>query len=219
MSISAADGSNPVASLSALDDPVRRRLYRYVASCSQPVARDDAAAATGISHALAAYHLDKLAAAGILVVSYARPAGRNGPGAGRPAKRYARTQQELSASVPPRNYRLLAGLLADAVTADSSGTVGAAVTAAARQAGQRSTSGDGVLDTLRQCGYEPAQLSEGDIELRNCPFHQLAQRHPELVCGLNLHLIHGVLEAAGDAPERAVLAPRPGRCCVVLHCG
>jgi predicted ArsR family transcriptional regulator len=213
----AGDGLDTLAGLSSLDDPVRRRLYEHVASSTEPVARDDAAAAVGISRTLAAYHLDKLADAGILAVSYARPAGRKGPGAGRPAKRYTRTQQELSASVPPRDYGLLANLLAEAIAGNGSGTVGSAVAAAARQAGRDSVSGDDVIDALCGCGYEPAQMTDGDIELRNCPFHQLARQYPELVCSLNLQLIQGMLEAAGDQPERAVLAPREGRCCVVVR--
>ncbi|MGH3552059.1 MAG: helix-turn-helix transcriptional regulator, partial [Mycobacterium sp.] len=187
----------------------------------EPAARDDAAGAVGISRTLAAYHLDKLADAGILAVSYARAAGRSGPGAGRPAKRYSPAQQELSASVPPRNYGLLAKLLAEAVSSDDSGTVGCTVAAAARQAGQSAgqdiASGTGVVDALCRCGYEPAQSADGDIELRNCPFHQLAREYPDLVCGLNLQLIRGMLEAAGDQPERAVLVPREGRCCVVVR--
>lgn len=213
----AGSGLDGVARLSSLDDPVRRRLYEYVASRTDPVVRDDAAAAVGISRPLAAYHLDKLADAGILAVSYARPAGRKGPGAGRPAKRYSRTQQELSASVPPRNYRLLANLLAEAIAGDESGTVGSAVEAVARQAGHDSVASNDVIDALCGCGYEPARTTDGDIELRNCPFHKLARQYPELVCSLNLQLIQGVLEAAGDQPERAVLAPREGRCCVVVR--
>lgn len=205
-----------IAGLSSLDDPVRRQLYDYVASRDEPVVRDDAATAADISRTLAAYHLDKLAEAGILAVSYARPAGRAGPGAGRPAKRYTRAQQELSASIPPRNYALLARLLAAAVAADGSGAVGATVAQTARQAGRDSVSGGDVVEALRGCGYEPAAGADGEIDLRNCPFHQLAREYPELVCGLNLHLIQGVLEAAGDRPERAVLAPREGRCCVVV---
>ncbi len=213
----AGDGLGEVGGLSSLDDPVRRQLYGYVASRDEPVPRDDAAAAVGISRTLAAYHLDKLAEAGILSVGYARPAGRSGPGAGRPAKRYSRTQRDLSASVPPRNYGLLAKLLAEAVAGDDFRAVGSAVAAVARRAGQASVSGHDMLDALRGCGYEPARTPDGDIELRNCPFHQLAAQYPELVCDLNLQLIQGVLEAAGDQPERAVLAPRDNRCCVVVR--
>ncbi len=217
MKIHTGDGLGAVAVLSGLDDPVRRRLYEYVTSCNEPVIREGAAAAVGISRTLAAYHLDKLAEAGILTVSYARPEGRSGPGAGRPAKQYSRTQQELLASVPPRNYALLAKLLADAIVTDASGTVRSTVAAVARQAGQASTSGDGLLDTLRDCGYEPACTVDGDIELRNCPFHRLARQYTELVCGVNLEVIQGMLEAVGQRPQRAVLAPREGRCCVVVH--
>jgi predicted ArsR family transcriptional regulator len=217
MSIGAGDGLEGVAGLGSLDDPVRRRLYDYVASCDEPAARDDAAAAVGISRTLAAYHLDKLADAGILSVSYARPPGRSGPGAGRPAKRYTRTRQELSVSVPPRNYRLLAELLAEAVAADESGTVASAVAAGARKAGQVNACDTDVMGALGAYGYEPVRTAEGGIELRNCPFHWLAGQHTELVCGLNLQLIQGMLEAAGEPPQRAVLAPRDGRCCVVVR--
>lgn len=214
---SAGDGLDDVAGLSSLDDPARRRLYDYVASRDEPVAREDAAAAVGISRTLAAYHLDKLADAGILAVSYARPPGRSGPGAGRPAKRYTRTRQELTASVPPRNYRLLAQLLSEAVAADESGSIGSTVAAVAREAGRACVADHDVIGALCGRGYEPVVNSDGDIELRNCPFHQLAREHTELVCGLNLHLIQGVLEAAGEQPDRAVVAPRDDRCCVVVH--
>ncbi|TAM71526.1 ArsR family transcriptional regulator [Mycobacterium sp.] len=217
MDVSAGDGLDAVPGLSSLDDPIRRRLYDYVASCDEPVGRDDSAKAVGISRTLAAYHLDKLAEAGILAVSYARPSGRSGPGAGRPAKRYTRTQQELWASVPPRNYQLLAKLLAEAVDADESGKVASALAAAAREAGRASVADKGMNDALYVCGYEPAPRADGDIELRNCPFHLLAGQYRELVCGLNLELIRGMLEAAGEGPGRAVLAPREDRCCVVLR--
>lgn len=205
-----------MAGLGSLDDPVRRRLYDYVASCDEPATREHAAAAAGISRTLAAYHLDVLAEAGILSASYARPAGRSGPGAGRPAKRYSRTRQELSVSVPPRDYGLLAELLAEAVSGDDSGAVRSAVMTAARKAGRSGVGDDGVIDALRGRGYEPVEAADGGIELRNCPFHRLVDQHTELVCGLNLQLIQGILEAAGEPPKRATLTPRDGRCCVIV---
>lgn len=208
---------DPLTGLSSLDDPVRQRLYHYVASCDEPVAREQAATAAGISRTLAAYHLDKLAEAGILSVSYARPAGRSGPGAGRPAKRYARTRDELSVSVPPRNYRLLADVLVTAMADDDAGAVRSAVSAAARRAGRAGASEHGVLEALREFGYEPAVNDAGDIELRNCPFERLARRYTEAVCGLNLQLIEGMLEGTGEPPRRATLAPSERRCCVTVR--
>ena len=71
------------------------------------------------------------------------------------------------------------------------------------------------LQQIEQAGYDPAKSADGDIELRNRPFRQLARQYPELVCSLNLQLIQGMLEATGDRPARGVLAPREGGCCVV----
>src|SRR5580693_1229980 len=92
-----------LASLSSLDDPVRRRLYEVVRERAEPVGRDEAAAAAGVGRALAVYHLDKLVEAGLLTASYQRPPGRSGPGAGRPAKVYTRSDREFAVTVPPRS--------------------------------------------------------------------------------------------------------------------
>ncbi len=124
--------------LSHLDDPLRRQLYEYVIESDGPVSREQAAAAASIGRTLAAYHLDKLAEAGLLTVSYQRPAGRGGPGAGRPAKLYTRAAREITVSVPPRDYELLARLLVASVEQDASGAVRAAVNSAApKPAGAR----------------------------------------------------------------------------------
>lgn len=209
---------NSSADLSALTDPVRRELYVHLAAQDQPVGRDDAAAVAGISRSLAAYHLDRLADAGLLAVSYTRPDGRGGPGAGRPAKHYEPVRREVSLSIPPRNYTLIARVLADAVDADSSGAVRSAVLAAADLEGRASAAPDSdLLTALTANGYLPDETDQGDIELLNCPFHQLSQQHPELVCGLNEALLRGALASRGDDPDRAELAPRAGRCCVVIH--
>ena len=120
--------------------------------------------------------------------------------------------------MPPRHYELLAKLLADAIATDDSGTVRSAVAAVAYKAGQAGASeSTDLLDALRGRGYEPAQTADGGMELRICPFHQLAHQYTELVCGVNLNLIQGILKAVGDRPQRAVLAPRGGRCCVVVR--
>ncbi len=86
-----------------------------VAAASGPVGRDEVAAALGVGRTLAAFHLDKLVAAGLLETSYARRSGKTGPGAGRPAKLYRVAASEHAVSVPPRAYRGAAELLAAAV--------------------------------------------------------------------------------------------------------
>jgi hypothetical protein len=59
--------------VSALAEPLRRRLFDYVRERQGPVGRDGAATATRVSRSLAAYHLDKLARLGLLEVEYGRP--------------------------------------------------------------------------------------------------------------------------------------------------
>ena len=79
------ENGSGLAALSGLDDPVRRRLYEAVAGRDEPVGRDEAAAATGIGRALAAYHLDKLVGLGLLTLPTSVPAAgaAQAPGARR----------------------------------------------------------------------------------------------------------------------------------------
>ncbi len=99
-----------ISVIALLDDPVRRGLYDFVSAQGHGVSRTEAAAATGIGRTLAAFHLDRLAEAGLVEATFARPAGRTGPGAGRPAKLYRRAAAEHQVSVPPRDYRAVAEL-------------------------------------------------------------------------------------------------------------
>jgi predicted ArsR family transcriptional regulator len=213
-------------SIGTLDDPTRRRLYEYVVSSGAAVTRDHASTALGLERSLVAYHLDKLVAEGLLDASFARPPGRGGPGAGRPAKHYERADREFSVSLPPRDYRLLAEVLASALERDRSGAVRRALEAAAEQRGQAlgreqaeeghgATGIEGLLRRLADLGYEPYE-DEGVIRLRNCPFHRLAREHTELVCGMNLTMLAGLSEGF-DAAIQPRLDPRPDRCCVAFH--
>src|SRR5689334_22442849 len=95
-----------------LTDPARRALYELVASAQEPVSRDQASEALGMPVHSVKFHLDKLAAVGLLDVEYRRTSGRSGPGAGRPAKLYRRSEREVELSVPPRRYDLVGEVLA-----------------------------------------------------------------------------------------------------------
>lgn len=209
-----------LGALCALDDDTRRRLYDFVIAQPEPVTRDAASAALDIDRSLVAYHLDRLADQGLLAVSFARPGGRGGPGAGRPAKHYTRADVEMAVSVPPRDYRLAAEILVRAAEQDRSGRLRATLEDVARQIGQEHVAQDDTRDliqTLQRQGYEP-YLDGEVVRLRNCPFHRLAREHTELVCGMNLAMLSGAL-AGVDAHVEAWLDPAPGRCCVAFSRG
>ena len=222
-----------IAGIAALDQPVRRNLHRLMADRRRPISRDEAAEALGIARSVAAFHLDKMVEAGLVEVSFERLTGRTGPGAGRPAKLYRRSTAETSVSVPERHYDLAGSLLATAVeeASRSGAPVQRCLSRAARAAGQvlggeaseavigrrasKARRRDAIIGVLERHGYEPKATRSGEIALANCPFHRLAEQHRDLVCGMNLDFLSGLLKGLDeDEGLSARLAPEPGWCCV-----
>jgi len=229
-----ADLATQVSRIAALKDPVRRSLYELVASSEGPVGRDEAAAATGVPRALAAFHLDRLAEEGLLEVTFRRLTGRTGPGAGRPAKLYQRSGADVEVTLPPRAYLVAARLMAEAIdrAGRSARPVAGELEDAARELGRRmgkeaeARAGarasrarirSALVDVLREHGYEPRWVDH-QVVLANCPFHALAQQSTDLVCGMNLHVMEGARSVLNLAAGELVpqLAPAPGRCCVTF---
>jgi len=209
-----------ISAVAALDEPTRRRLYEHVVSRPGAVSRDEAAEALGLARQTAAFHLDRLAEEKLLDVVYERRSGRTGPGAGRPAKLYKRSGQQVSVSFPERRYDLAGRLLAQALEeSEATGEPPRAVLhRKAHELGEQlgGTGGVSVADLLERYGYEPR--SDGDaLVLVNCPFHSLSREHTETVCGMNLHLLRGLLDGLHDTGYHARLAPMPGHCCVRLE--
>lgn len=225
-----------VSAISELGDATRRALYLFVAAQHTPVSREQAAVAVGVASHTAKFHLDKLAASGLLDTDYSRPEGRSGPGAGRPAKRYRRSAREVTVSLPARSYELAGRILARAIEAASrtgvpvTQTLHASAAAEGHELGRRARSrvGEaagpaaqmhGITEVLSEHGYEPHSDGEA-ITLTNCPFHTLAREYPDLVCNMNLDLVRALVEGC-DAPGMDVeLHPAQGRCCITLQpCG
>lgn len=220
-----------IAAVAALADDLRGRLYAFIRAAGRPVTRDEAAAEAGISRKLAAFHLDKLVAAGLLRPGVARGSRR----VGRAAKTYAPAEVVVQVTIPPRQHVFLAELLLDTVLAGGAGNPRDAAFAVAAERGRalgaaerrRSRSRPGRLGAERalaltraflvRLGFEPAQEEPGRMLLRNCPFQPLASRAPDLVCGINHALLAGFLDGLGTSPATAVLRPRPGACCVEIR--
>ena len=221
-----------MAAAAALHEPLRRRVYAYVAAQPGAVGRDEAAGALGVPRSVAAFHLDKLAEVGLLEVEFRRPPGRSGPGAGRPAKLYRRGPGEFSVHLPERRYELAGRLLADAVArAERTGAppaeaareearehgrqVGAA--APGRPGRARTGALEAMAAALAGEGYEPL-VTDGSVVLRNCPFHAVAEEQRELMCGMNLELVQGMIEGMKARGLTARLEPETGHCCVRVSC-
>jgi predicted ArsR family transcriptional regulator len=220
-----------IDSVSVLSEDSRRRMFAFIRRARHPVTRDEAAASVGISRKLAAFHLDKLVDAGLLRARYEAPGGTRK--VGRQPKVYEPTGAQITVNIPDRRHELLADLLLDAVLTEQAGED--ATQAAMRVARQRGrqvgeaarhetrpgrlgperglTTCERLLDRY---GYEPVRETPTGIRLRNCPFHPLAARAPDLVCGMNQAFLSGCLEGLEVNGVGAVLAPEPGECCVRL---
>lgn len=219
--------------VAALEDDLRRRMYLFIRGRGAPVSRDEAAEHVGISRKLAAFHLDKLVERGLLRAHYARLPGRSGAGAGRSSKLYEPSDIELNVSIPERRYDVVGEILVEALATetgespreaarkiafDKGRAVGEDVKARLRLRPPGSARALTVAEeTLTDFGFEPYRDDTGSISLRNCPFHTLAQRAPDLVCGLNREFVDGLLRGLGNETVEAALEPTPGRCCVKLR--
>jgi len=221
---------DPIASVALLEDPNRRRLYDLVARAGDAVGRDEAAAALGISRELAAFHLDRLVQAGLLAPEFRRRSGRTGPGAGRPAKLYRRTEGDVVVTLPTRNYDLAADVMAEALE-ELGGRGTQALEPVARERGLAearrlaavaatepggAADANGLILALAGAGYEPETRADGSVMLRNCPYDALALDHRDLTCGMSAAWADGLVEGLGS-PMTVELAPEPGRCCVIFH--
>lgn len=220
--------------IAALDDENRRRMYMFIRHEGRPVSREDVAKELGLSRKLAAFHLDKLSEKGLLKFHYARPPGRSGPGAGRPAKVYEPSEVEIEVSIPERRYDLAGSLLADAVRTKQPGTSGhEQAIRVASEAGTtlgrdireakrlRPPGAERTLavarEILEEYGYEPFEGPPQQVALRNCPFHALSAYAPELICPMNHAFVEGVVRGLGNESVVVDLIPTPGQCCVRLR--
>ncbi len=205
-----------VSAVAALADPLRRRVYDVVSRSSEPLGHDAVAAALDVPRSTAAFHLNRLAAEGLLDVEYRRLGERTGPGQGRPAKVYRRTEADLAVELPRRLYELAGRIMAGAIAAtdhDDTPVMDSLRAAAARTGARLAETSADLVEALERLGMEP--IADGpDRVLGTCPFHGLARGNPEIVCALNHSLVCGMAEAVGDDPARVRLDPGAGRCCV-----
>jgi predicted ArsR family transcriptional regulator len=213
--------------VATLVDPIRRALYEHVRRQDHAVTREEAADAVEISRGLSAFHLDKLVDAGLLRARYEAPAGEP-RGRGRTPKVYEANDDGLQLAIPPRQYELVGTILADALAhapTDAPATARRLAAESGRDIGNRAAHRPGrrhavaaELDlasaALTDLGYEPSL--DRELQLTNCPFHSLARRQPELICGLNVAFVSGLLDGLGTTTLRAALDPHPDRCCVTI---
>ena len=179
--------------VSALQDPTRRRILLdfYVHQPEWTAA--EVAAAVGVHRTVAHAHLERLVALGYLISSQRRGT------AGKPAKLYRLTERQIELSYPIRRFARLAALLAQALRESPDG-IGAAREAGrgygASMVAKPAHSPESVLRELIPLGAEYV-MSDGDVVARNCIFRQACEQAQDIVCELHAGILEGAFRKAG----------------------
>ncbi len=199
----------------SLGDTTRRGIYIAVREAPEPVTVSHIASSFDLHPNVARHHLDRLVTDGWLQVTHRRRTDRRGPGAGRPAKHYEPTSQEVSVQFPARRYDLLAELLVrtlERVAPDDAPRIAEEIgreygTELAREIGLPEDSGfetavHAVARTMMGMGFDTeAQPGARTLLTRSCPFGETATNHPEIVCKLDQGIVRGLLAASRQTAD------------------
>jgi predicted ArsR family transcriptional regulator len=191
----------------ALGDNTRYAIYLELARSSVPLSTAELADALALHPNTVRPHLERMRDVGLLDVD----TDRQGQ-VGRPQHRYSLAPDAPSLGLEPSAFRLLARLVAGVAT--QAGLTDDQVAAVGREHG-RSMGGrpDGlpggscaaaVEARLAELGFDPAVGSDGSvvtIAFTRCPFRELAEAFPEIVCHLHRGIIEGIVE---DVPGATV---------------
>lgn len=199
--------------------PSRAKVLAALRSADAPVTVGDLARRVGLHTNTARFHLEGLVEAGIAERTVE---SRSVPG--RPRTLYCALTRRADGR---RSYRLLAEILAGSLVGSPS-AVAVRTAAARRPAAVAQAAGHawgrfltdrpsptkrldppaataGLTAVLDDIGFAPEPVTVGrrrQILLHHCPFLEVAQENPEVVCSVHLGLMQGVLEEL-RAPLRA----------------
>jgi predicted ArsR family transcriptional regulator len=176
----------------------RLDVLRVLKAAQSPMSIAAIADALDVHPNTVRFHLDTLLSTGRVeqVTS-----DRKGPG--RPALMFRATQRMDPGGA--RHYRLLAEILASGLAGDRD--VEAKATAAGREWGRKLTpppdtarapdaeeSIEHLVGLLDELGFAPERHGNDQIELRHCPFLELAESQRAVVCPTHLGIMRGALE-------------------------
>jgi predicted ArsR family transcriptional regulator len=203
LAVVAAPGVPRLDLLKALGDNTRYAIYLELARASRPLSTAEVAESLGLHPNTVRPHLERMRDVGLLDVTMEVRSG-----VGRPQHLYAPAADAPSLGLEPPPSRLLSSLLMRlAVRAGASGDE---ATEIGRQQGRVDASAfadaesclEAVVAELDALGFDPAVAGSDDgecalVAFAHCPFRELAEVHPELVCSLHRGLVEGLVDAIG----------------------
>lgn len=192
-----------LAVFKALGDNTRYAIYLELARSPRPLATADVADTLGLHPNTVRPHLERMREVGLLdVTTEARH------GVGRPQHLYSLAADAPSLGLEPSGVRLIARMLARTaaragVTADDAFETGREQGRA--DAGSHTDDAsclEALVGSMASLGFDPEVCGGDDgetavIAFANCPFRELAEAFPELVCSLHRGMIEGFVDRVG----------------------
>jgi predicted ArsR family transcriptional regulator len=189
--------------LKALGDNTRYAIYLELARAAMPLATAQIADTLGLHPNTVRPHLERMRDVGLLDVDVdARGT------VGRPQHRYSLAPDAPALGFEPPAFPVLARMLlrlAAAADLPASDAVDAGREQGAARSG-RIPAGvpceDALVAELADLGFDPEAVQDDDgvtIGFAHCPFRELAEANPELVCSLHRGLVEGFVGARGGA--------------------
>jgi predicted ArsR family transcriptional regulator len=202
----------PLPVFKALGDDTRFAIYQELGRSPAPLSASELAERLSLHPNTVRPHLDRMREAGLVEVE---PIHRGT--VGRPQLRYSLAPGAPGLGLDPPAHTLLAGLLA--ALAEQLGGDGLDAANLGRRwgtdANSRRQTGRGCLAALvaelDRLGFDPVQseLGPGDggrrvrVDFLHCPFRELAEAYPELVCHLHRGIVEGLLAQTARSGQTA----------------
>ncbi len=188
--------------LKALGDNTRYAIYLELARSPKPLSTSDVAESLGLHLNTVRPHLERMRDVGLLD---ARPDTRGA--VGRPQKLYELASHAPSLGLEPPVYPLLSEMLLQ--VAVDTGADSDSVLEAGRHAGRTlahrprssGTCAELAVTMLEELGFDPASVTEGDqtvVAFGHCPFAELAEAQPQVVCALHRGMLEGFMDEVGE---------------------
>lgn len=189
-----------LAVLAALGDDTRCAIFRELSTTTRALTAGDLAERLGLHANTVRLHLERMRETGIIEVERVHRGT-----VGRPQHVYSLGPRAPGLAVDAPSHALLAGLLgslAERVGAEAGDAVAAGQVWGA-EAGRRTRTrscAKALVAELERLGFDPAPVDDDgtvDIAFTHCPFRELAEAYPELVCNLHRGICEGLVAQVG----------------------
>jgi predicted ArsR family transcriptional regulator len=189
--------------LKTLGDNTRYAIYLELARAPRPLATAEIAETLELHPNTVRPHLERMRELGLVDVTTAATGA-----VGRPQHRYAIADDAPSLGLEPPVFPLLTRVLLAGAAA--SGVDPNDLVEAGRDQGRVAQATiprsvrcvDALERQLAELGFDPARVEEDGavtIAFSHCPFRELAEAHPDLVCSIHRGMVEGFVDERGGA--------------------